>query len=171
MEHYWGSDDRGEGDHDSDINYLASVNLQQYTTVIISVSNCTGHEHGVFCILIIDLILRSALAGFSMLCASDYYYRKWSCLLCFNLLQSISISWVINIVLIYMIVRYTCLGSFDAIVHWSTTHLYIVFLILNHLIIVFCSQCSNMLLCDILNTSFRCRQINPQPSNFRPSTM
>ena len=33
MEHYWGLADHGEGDSDSDIYGLASVNLRQYTTV------------------------------------------------------------------------------------------------------------------------------------------
>ena len=40
-------------------------------------SNFLGPERGVFCILIIDIILKSALVGFSLLRASDYYYKKW----------------------------------------------------------------------------------------------
>ena len=39
--------------------------------------NFLGPERGVFCILIIDIILKSALVGFSLLRASDYYYKKW----------------------------------------------------------------------------------------------
>ena len=42
----------------------------------ISVRSCPGPECGVFCILIVDLILRSALVGFILLRASDYYNRK-----------------------------------------------------------------------------------------------
>ena len=33
MEQYWGSDDCGEVDIDSDVNHLASGNLRQFTTV------------------------------------------------------------------------------------------------------------------------------------------
>ena len=40
------------------------------------VSNCPGPEHHVFCILIVDIILGSALSEFNLLRASDYYYRK-----------------------------------------------------------------------------------------------
>ena len=77
---------------------------------------------------------------------------------------------VINIVLIYTIARYTRLGSFDAIIHWSTTNLFLLLcFMLNYHIISFCSQILNMYICDILSTSFCCRQINPQPSNFRSS--
>ena len=32
-EHYWGSADRGEGYHDSDINCMSSDNLWQYNTI------------------------------------------------------------------------------------------------------------------------------------------
>ena len=39
-------------------------------------SNCPGPECGVFCILIVGIISRSALVLFSMLCARNYYYRK-----------------------------------------------------------------------------------------------
>ena len=39
-------------------------------------SNCPGPECGVFYIAIIDVISISALAGFIMLRASDYYNRK-----------------------------------------------------------------------------------------------
>ena len=39
-------------------------------------SDWPGPERGVFCIEIVDLISRSALVGFSLLRASNYYYRK-----------------------------------------------------------------------------------------------
>ena len=39
-------------------------------------SNCPGPELVVFCIAIVDLILRSAVVVFSLLHASNYYYRK-----------------------------------------------------------------------------------------------
>ena len=38
--------------------------------------NCPGTERGVLCIAIVDIISRSSLVGFSLLRASDYYYRK-----------------------------------------------------------------------------------------------
>ena len=41
-----------------------------------SVRNFHGPERGVFYILIVDLISKSTLVGFSLLCASNYYYRK-----------------------------------------------------------------------------------------------
>ena len=75
-----------------------------------SVRYCPGPEHGVFYISIVDIILRSALVGFSLLRASNYYYRKGQVivdnltiftihgrLLCITLLQSISLKWEINI--------------------------------------------------------------------------
>ena len=42
----------------------------------ISVSDFPGTECGVFCISIIGLISRSALVVFSLLCASNDYYKK-----------------------------------------------------------------------------------------------
>ena len=39
-------------------------------------SNCPEPEHSVLYIAIADLISRSALVGFSLLRAMDYYYRK-----------------------------------------------------------------------------------------------
>ena len=41
-----------------------------------SVSDCPGPERGVFSIVIVDLISRSALVGLSLLRASHYYNRK-----------------------------------------------------------------------------------------------
>ena len=35
-----------------------------------------GPECGILCINIVDLISRIALIGFSMLCASNYYYSE-----------------------------------------------------------------------------------------------
>ena len=42
----------------------------------VTARDCPGPERGVLCILIIDLILGSALVGFSLLHASNYYYKK-----------------------------------------------------------------------------------------------
>ena len=42
----------------------------------ITVRNCLGPEHGMFSIAIDDLILRSALLGFSLLRTSYYYEIK-----------------------------------------------------------------------------------------------
>ena len=75
----------------------------------ISVRDCPGSEHGVFCILIVDLILRSSLVGFSLLRARNCYYRKGQVivdvftilaihgrLFFINLLQSLLPWWDIN---------------------------------------------------------------------------
>ena len=106
-----------------------------------------------------------------MLCTGNYYCRKGACLLCFNIIQSILLQRVINIVLIYIIARYTWFGSFSDIVHWYTIYLFLILCsILNHHRIWFCSQILNMFHHDNLSTMFCCRQINPQPSNFRSST-
>ena len=80
--------------------------------------DCPGPEHGVFCISIVDRILRSALAGFSLLCVSNYYYRKglvivdiftilaiYGRLFCINLLQSLFPWWEINFVLFMSFLR------------------------------------------------------------------
>ena len=74
MEHYWVSADCAEVDLDSDLTLLASDNLRKYTNVP---SQCESDyprpESGVFCILIIDNILISAMLLFSMLRAINYH--------------------------------------------------------------------------------------------------
>ena len=100
----------------------------------VSMSNCHGPECWNFFIYIVDLMLRRTLVVFSMLCASNYHYSKGppkveffkcktihSILVHIAVLQSISLQRVINIVLIYIIVRYTCRSIFSAIVRWPTT--------------------------------------------------
>ena len=71
-------------------------------------------------------------------------------MLCIAVLHSISLMWVINIFFIYIIARYTCGGTFSAIVDWYT--LIILFLscfILNcHGTFLF-SQVLNLLFCGI----------------------
>ena len=75
-EQYSGSDDRCEGDLDSNLNRLDSGHLWHEILYPVSVSNCLGPDHGIFCILIIDLILRSALVVFSLLRACNYHDNK-----------------------------------------------------------------------------------------------
>ena len=62
MELYWGLFNRGKVDCDSDLNHLYSVIIKQYT-------------RGIFSIVIVDLISRSALIGFILLWAIYYYNR------------------------------------------------------------------------------------------------
>ena len=42
----------------------------------VSVSDCPRPERGVFCILIVDIIFKSALVLLSLLCARNYQYKK-----------------------------------------------------------------------------------------------
>ena len=72
-EHYQGLDDHCEVYLDSDINCLASDNTLLYP---VSMIDCPGPEHGIFCISVVDTILKSALVLFSMLRASNYHYNK-----------------------------------------------------------------------------------------------
>ena len=76
MDIYWGLGDCGEGDRDADINWLAPGNLWKYITVPASVIDFPGTECGILFILIVDLILRSDLLEFSLLRASNYYYKQ-----------------------------------------------------------------------------------------------
>ena len=86
----------------------------------VSVRDCPGPKRGVFCILILDLISRSALVLLILLCASNYRYNKGplkvefikcrtihSGLLSNIFLQEISLQWVIKSVFTYINVRYT----------------------------------------------------------------
>ena len=38
---------------------------------LVSVTDCTGPEHGILCILIVDIISRRAYIGFILLCDRD----------------------------------------------------------------------------------------------------
>ena len=69
-------------------------------------------------------------------------------------LQSIYLRWVINICLIYFIVRYTLWGSVSAIVLRSTINTSLLRLISNHHINLLISQISNQFLCDIFKDIF-----------------
>ena len=80
MEHYWGSDDSGEVDLDSDVNHLASGNFRQYTTVPSHCEQFPRTWTWRLCISIVDIILRYALVLFSMLRASNYHYNKGNCI-------------------------------------------------------------------------------------------
>ena len=53
--------------------YLILTNTLLYPVIV---RNFPVYEHHVFCILIIGLISRSFLVGFSMLSTRKYYYRK-----------------------------------------------------------------------------------------------
>ena len=134
----------------------------------ISVSGCPGPECGIFCILIVDLIFRSALVLFSLLLARNYHYNKgtlklklfkWKTinirLLHIVILQSIFLRRVIKIVLIYIIVRYTWRSSFDAIIHWpKTLLLFLLYYIINCHGKLLLSQILNLLFLVFPNTTF-----------------
>ena len=83
----------------------------------VSVVNFPGPERGVFCILIVNLISRSAPLVFSLLRAINYHYNKGPVivdnitiltihqgLLCIIFLQSIFLGWEINFFSIYNLV-------------------------------------------------------------------
>ena len=75
-------------------------------------------------------------------------------LLSSNVVQSISLRQVINIVLTILIARYTCLVLFAAIIHWYTTNLlFLSWFILNHYGF-FSPQILNMFFCDIFEHNF-----------------
>ena len=87
----------------------------------------------------------------------------------FNVLQSISIWWVINNVPFYFIAIYTWLCSSAAIVHWSMTNmLFILCFIWSHYGFLFFSY-QHVLFSDSSNTIFCCRHINSWPSHFLSS--
>ena len=136
----------------------------------VSLSNCPGPERGVLCISIVDIISRSTLVVFSLLRAINYHYNKGPLKVEFFkykmiyrrllriyvlLLQPIFLHWVINIVLIFIIARYTCRGTFSAIVHWPTTIiLFLLCFILNcHGTFIF-SQITSLFFCGIFEHNF-----------------
>ena len=78
-------------------------------------SDYLGPESGIFCIFIVDIFLRSALVGFSLLCAIGYYYKKGPVLVdyvmilmthgrsfCITLLQLILLLWDINVIFFFL---------------------------------------------------------------------
>ena len=134
----------------------------------VSVIDCPGTERGLFCISIIDLVLRSALIFFSLLRASNYHYNKEPLKLGFfkcktihsrlsriSILHSISLWWVIKTVFIYIIVRYTCGGTFTAIFHLpAILLLFLLCFILNCHETLFFSLISNLFFCGIFKHNF-----------------
>ena len=101
---------------------------------LVSVSDFPRPECCVFCILIVDIISKRYLVLSSLLCEINYHYNKGtlefeflkcktihSVLLLIALLQSILLQWVINIVIISNIARYTWRVPIRAIFHEPTT--------------------------------------------------
>ena len=86
-------------------------------------SNLPGPEHGIFYIAIIDLNLKSALVGSSLLCDSDWYYSKGPACYVLIIYSQYCYSELLIMFLFVFIARYTCLCSFSDIVNWSTKNL------------------------------------------------
>ena len=161
------SADLGEGDRDLDINFLDSVNLWQYSTVP---SKCLRFPWT----LTWSLLCFNCWSHFKKrpgrVYSVTWYWllqQEGACLLHFNVLHSLLLRWFINFDLIYMNAICTWIGSFVAIVHWSTTNmLFLLSLILNHLGIFYFSQISDLFLRDIFehnlllqtntSTTFQC---------------
>ena len=93
-------------------------------------SYCPGPERGVFCILNVDHICKSALVLFSLIRACNYQYTKGPLkfefikfkrihieLLLIAVIHSILLQLVIKTFLIYIITRYTWIGTFADIDH------------------------------------------------------
>ena len=72
------------GDKQIMFRYILTQTLIDWLQVIIgntllypvSVNDCPGPEHGIFCILIVDPIFRSSLVLFSMLRVIYYHFNK-----------------------------------------------------------------------------------------------
>ena len=81
-----------------------------------------------------------------------------------SVIQSLLLRWVINIVLIYIIARYTCIGIFADIVYWPTNILFFYHDLFKNVTELFFYQkywiCSFVV---FLSTSFLLRQRNPLP--------
>ena len=134
----------------------------------VSVSNFSGPDHGIFCISIIDINLRSALVLFSLLRASNYHNNKgtlkvecfkWktihSRLLCISVQQSIVLRWFITVLIICIIARYTWRGTFAAFVHLPTNILlFVSCFILNCLGTFLLSKILNLFICGSFNYKF-----------------
>ena len=121
----------------------------------VSVSNFTGPKRGVFCILIINMIPINTLVVFSLLCESNYHYSRGSIkvglfkihirLLRIAVVQSISLQWDNNIILIYMKLRYKWRITFAYNVYWPMTILlFLSCLILKYYGTLIFSQTSNL---------------------------
>ena len=96
---------------------LIQVNFRNTLLYPTSVRNCPRLERGIFYILIIDLTLRSAPVGFSLLCAIKYYYKKGP--FCYVLTFYIHY-WYGELSILFLFIfsqKYTCVGSFYDIVH------------------------------------------------------
>ena len=131
----------------------------------VSVRDCPGPEHGVFCILIVNLISRRVLVLFSLLHAINYYYSKGpvyyvltfnsnygyselSILFVFILFQDTP-AWV-HFLLLFIDLQRFC--YFHHVLLWTITQF------------CFTHKCWICSFVIFLNTMFSER--NPQPSNF-----
>ena len=94
-------------------------------------SDIPGPERGFFCITIVNIILKIALVLFILLCENNYEYDKcllksevYKCktihsgLLLIAVLKSIWLQLVINILVLYIIARYTLGGKLCDILNW-----------------------------------------------------
>ena len=75
MDQYKWSANYGEVDLDADVITWIQVILGNTLMYPVSVNNYPRPERGVFCILIVDLISKSALKFFSLLFAINYNYN------------------------------------------------------------------------------------------------
>ena len=76
MQIYWGSDNRGKGECDSDINCLASDNHRKYTTVTNQCQRFPWRLMWHLLFAIVGLVSRISLVGYCMSRANCYYERK-----------------------------------------------------------------------------------------------
>ena len=104
-------------------------------------SNLPGPERGVFCILIIDLISRSALVVFILVRARSYYYKKGPVivdnitilmihggLFCINFLYSILLRWEININFISIYDIFLKMAkTFHCILNYNNILIFVIF--------------------------------------------
>ena len=75
-------------------------------------------------------------------------------LLCIDVLYTVLLRWVINIVVIYNIMRYTCRITFAANFHWTTKIIiFLLYFILNYHGTLIFSLISNLFFCCIFEQS------------------
>ena len=133
-----------------------------------SARDIPGPECGVFFISIVDLISKSALVLFSILCAINYHYNNvplkvefFKCkmihnrLLLIAVLQKILLQWVINNVNISIISRYTWRILFCC--YFPLTYedsLVLLCFILNYHVTFFSTNIKSVLLCIFRQTFF-----------------
>ena len=123
MEQYRGPVNCGERNLDLDINCLASGNLRKHTTAPIQCDIL--HWNWTWRILYFDRWYhfdKRPGSVYSVTC-KQLPLQQGACLLRIYVIQSISLRWAINIVLIHIIARYTCVYIFAAIFHWTTVSL------------------------------------------------